>query len=82
MRISDICEGREEARGEGLVIGERGRRGIGVGKVAEPDALLVKPRRRSRRAATAFDAWLIKAAGSATTKRSTDQIMAMTRGDD
>lgn len=56
--------------------------GTEVEFVARAEALQVKPRRRSRRAATAFDAWLVKAAGSATTKRSTNQIMAQTRGDD
>jgi len=56
--------------------------GTEVEFVADADALRLKPRKRSRRGATAFDAWLVKAAGSATTKLSTDQIMAMTRGED
>jgi len=56
--------------------------GTEVEFVAGPDALQVKPRKRSRRGATAFDSWLVKAAGSATTKLSTDQIMARTRGED
>jgi len=56
--------------------------GTEVEFVAGEDALQVKPRKRSRRAATAFDAWLVKAAGSATTKLTTDQIMATTRGED
>jgi hypothetical protein len=50
--------------------------------VAGENALQVKPRKRSRRAAAPFDAWLTKAAGSATTKLSTDQFMAATRGED
>jgi AbrB family looped-hinge helix DNA binding protein len=56
--------------------------GTEVEFVAEADALRIKPRQRGRRAATVFDTWLAKAAGSATTKLSTDQIMAMTRGED
>jgi antitoxin PrlF len=56
--------------------------GTEVEFVAGADGLQVKPRKRSHRKATAFDAWLAKAAGSATTKRSTDQIMAVTRGED
>ncbi len=56
--------------------------GTEVEFVAGKDALQVKPRQRGRRAATAFDAWLVKASGSATTKLTTDQIMAQTRGGD
>lgn len=56
--------------------------GTEVEFVAEGDALRIKPRKRGRRAATPFDAWLTKAAGSASTKLTTDQIMAMTRGQD
>ena len=56
--------------------------GTEVEFVAGADALQVKPRKRNRRAATPFEAWLTKAAGSATTKQTTDQIMAMTRGED
>ena len=56
--------------------------GTEVEFVTDADALRVKPRKHNRRAATAFDAWLTKAAGSASTKLSTDQIMATTRGED
>ena len=56
--------------------------GTEVEFVAEADALRVKPRKRGRRSATAFDNWLVKAAGSASTKLSTAQIMARTRGED
>jgi len=56
--------------------------GTEVEFVPETDALRIKPRKRGRRAATAADAWLVKAAGSAATKLSTDQIMATTRGED
>lgn len=56
--------------------------GTEVEFVAGENALEVKPRKRSRRAATPFDAWLTKAAGSATTKLTTDQMMARTRGED
>jgi len=55
--------------------------GTEVGFVAGPDALQVKPRKRSRRAATPFDAWLAKAVGSAATNLTTDEIMATTRGE-
>jgi AbrB family looped-hinge helix DNA binding protein len=50
----------------------------------EPEAggLRVKARKRTRKAATAFDAWLVHAAGSSTSGLSTDKIMAMTRGED
>jgi len=56
--------------------------GTEVEFVAEGDTLRIKPRKRGRRAATPFDAWLAKAAGSASTKLTTEQIMAMTRGED
>lgn len=56
--------------------------GTEVEFVAGPDSLQVKARKRGRRAASAFDTWLAKAAGSATTKLSTDQMMAITRGED
>jgi AbrB family looped-hinge helix DNA binding protein len=56
--------------------------GTEVEFLAEGDALRVRPRKRSRRGATRFDAWLVKAAGSAGTPLTTDQIMAQTRGED
>jgi hypothetical protein len=56
--------------------------GTEVEFVTKGDTLGIKPRKRGRRAATPFDAWLTKAAGSASTKLSTGQIMAMTRGED
>lgn len=56
--------------------------GTEVEFVPESDALRLRPRKRTRRAASAFDRWLSTAAGSARTKRTTDQIMAMTRGED
>ena len=56
--------------------------GTEVEFVAEADALRIKPRKRGRRAASPFDAWLAKATGSASTKLTTDQIMATTRGED
>jgi len=56
--------------------------GTEVEFVVDADALQVKPRKRSKQAATAFDSWLVKASGSATTKLTTDQIMATTRGED
>ncbi len=56
--------------------------GTEVEFIADGDALRLKPRRRSRRGATAADSWLSKAAGSAATKLTTDQLMAITRGED
>lgn len=56
--------------------------GTEVEFVPEGDALRLKPRRRTRRAASAFDRWLHTAAGSARVNLSTDQIMARTRGED
>ena len=56
--------------------------GTEVGFVVEPDALRIQARKRGRRAATAFDTWLVKAAGSAHTGLTTDQIMTATRGED
>jgi AbrB family looped-hinge helix DNA binding protein len=56
--------------------------GTEVEFVAGKEALEVRPRKRSRKAATAFDAWLAKAVGSAHTRQTTDEIMALTRGED
>lgn len=56
--------------------------GTEVEFVADKDALRIKPRKRGRLAATPFDAWLTKAAGSASTKLTTEQIMAISRGED
>lgn len=50
--------------------------------VVEGDSLRIKPRGRGRTAATAYETWLAKAAGSAGTKLTTDELMAMTRGED
>ena len=50
--------------------------GTEVGFVVDADALRIHPRKRGSRAATVFDAWLVKATGSARTKLTTDQIMA------
>lgn len=46
------------------------------------ETLQVKPRKPSQNAASAFDQWLAKAAGTAAPGRTTDEIMAMTRGED
>ena len=56
--------------------------GTEVEFVASPDGLRVKPRKRGKAKASAFAAWLAKAEGSAATKRSTDEILAETRGED
>ena len=56
--------------------------GTEVEFVADHDTLQVKPREITEQAATASDAWLLKAAGSARTQLSTDQIMGMTRNED
>ena len=46
------------------------------------DGLRMRPRRRGRKAPTTFDGWLAAAAGSARTKLTTDELMAITRGED
>ena len=56
--------------------------GAEVEFVADPDGLRILPLRRGRRKAAPADAWLAKATGSATTQLSTDQILAITRGED
>ncbi len=56
--------------------------GTEVEFVVDENALKVRPRKVNKDAGTAYDAWLLKAAGSARTKLSTDQIMATTRGED
>jgi AbrB family looped-hinge helix DNA binding protein len=56
--------------------------GTEVEFVAEEGALRIRPRQRGKRAATAYDKWLAKAAGCARTNLTTDQLMAITRGED
>jgi AbrB family looped-hinge helix DNA binding protein len=56
--------------------------GTEVEFVAAEGVLQVKPRKATRKAATAFDQWLAKAAGSAKPGMTTDEIMAITRGED
>jgi len=48
--------------------------------VATGGALQMKPRKRTRKMASAYDHWLAKAAGSAKKGMTTDEIMAQTRG--
>lgn len=56
--------------------------GTEVEFVAGATALEVRPRRRRKKEAPAFDLWLAKAAGSARTKMTTDQLSGVTRGED
>ncbi|HUF62045.1 MAG TPA: AbrB/MazE/SpoVT family DNA-binding domain-containing protein [Verrucomicrobiales bacterium] len=56
--------------------------GTEVEFAAGSDAVELRPRSSGKRQVTAFDAWLAKAAGSARTRLSTDEIMAITRGED
>ncbi len=56
--------------------------GTEVEFVAGSEALEVRPRKRSRKAATAFESWLANAAGSARTGQTTGEMMALTRGED
>lgn len=56
--------------------------GTEVEFIAGADGLQIRPRQRRKRAETAADVWLGKAAGSATMPLSTDEILAMTRGED
>lgn len=58
------------------------RPGTEVEFVASDGTLRMKPRKQSRKEASAFDHWLAKAAGSAQKGMTTDEIMAMTRGED
>jgi AbrB family looped-hinge helix DNA binding protein len=56
--------------------------GTQVEFVAAEGGLQVKPRKAARRAVSAYDRWLAKAAGSAKPGMTTDQLMSMTRGED
>ena len=56
--------------------------GTEVEFVVEGGSLRIRPRQRGGKGASAFDKWLTKAAGSARTEQSTDQRMAITRGED
>lgn len=56
--------------------------GTEVEFVASEGALQMKPRKRTRKMASAYDHWLAKAAGSAKKGMTTDEIMAQTRGED
>ena len=56
--------------------------GTEVEFVADGECLRIKPRKRGPKSATAFDRWLTAAAGSATTNLTTDQILAISRGED
>ncbi len=56
--------------------------GTEVEFVATEGVLQMKPRERRSKAATPFDQWLTKAAGSARPGLTTDEIMANTRGED
>ncbi len=56
--------------------------GTEVEFVAAEDVLQVKPRKRARKSDSAFDHWLAKASGSAIPGMTTDQLMAITRGED
>lgn len=65
----------------------RERFGLNPGTEVEfiPDggALLLKPRQRKKAGPDRFSTWLAKARGSATCKTmTTDEIMALTRGED
>ena len=58
------------------------RPGTEVEFIASENTLQMRPRKKARKEATAFDHWLAKAAGSAKQGKTTDEIMAMTRGED
>lgn len=58
------------------------RPGTEVEFVAGQEALQVKARKASKKAAKSSDLWLAKAAGSAKPGTSTDQHMSITRGED
>jgi len=50
--------------------------------VAEDGVLWIRSRKRGRKETSAFDRWYSKAVGSARPGMTTDQIMALTRGED
>lgn len=56
--------------------------GTEVEFVATEAGLQMKPRKQKRKATSAFDHWLAKAAGSVKPGMTTDEIMAITRGED
>jgi AbrB family looped-hinge helix DNA binding protein len=56
--------------------------GTEVEFVAAGEGLQMKPLKQTRKATSAFDHWLSKAAGSAKPGMTTDEIMATTRGED
>lgn len=56
--------------------------GTEVEFVASEGVLLVKPRKRNSKSPSASERWLTKAAGSAKPGISTDELMALTRGED
>lgn len=58
------------------------RPGTEVEFVAGPEALQVRARQASKTAGRTSELWLAKAAGSAKPGMSTDEIMAITRGED
>ena len=58
------------------------RPGTEVEFIVADNTLQIRPRKKARKAATAFDYWLAKAAGSAKPDMTTDEIMAITRGED
>lgn len=58
------------------------RPGTEVEFVAGQETLQVKARKPSHKAGRASEFWLAKAAGSAAPEKTTDEIMAMTRGED
>jgi AbrB family looped-hinge helix DNA binding protein len=58
------------------------RPGTEVEFVATDGALQVKPRKKTKKAVSPSDHWLAKAAGSAKKGMSTDELMAITRGED
>lgn len=56
--------------------------GTEVEFVTSEGVLQLKPRKRKGKSASASERWLSKAAGSAKPGTSTDEIMALTRGED
>jgi AbrB family looped-hinge helix DNA binding protein len=64
----------------------RERYGIALGSevdfLSHGDWLQIRPRLPKPKATSVFDDWLAKAAGSAKTHHSTDELMAISRGED
>lgn len=56
--------------------------GTEVEFVATEGVLQMRPRKRTKKSSSPFDRWLAKAAGSAKTGLTTDELITISRGED